>query len=52
MERMYMLQVKFDFSLIFLTWVDSQFPLSPSPNQGAKKVILTACHSGKLKLQL
>ena len=29
---MYMLWVKFDFRLIFLTQVDFQFPLSPSPN--------------------
>ena len=31
-HTLYLLQVKIKFKLMFLTWVDSQFPLSPIPN--------------------
>ena len=31
-NRMYMLQVKFDFRLNLFNLSDSQFPLSPGPN--------------------
>ena len=35
-EHVYMLQVKFDFTLNVLTYVDSQFLLSPSPKRQKK----------------